>query len=412
LGVRSSIQTASYSLGGPATGGSGTSIVIDPGNTNTPPNLSTNQLIFSRDGTVFYGRRSAANLGTIWAINLDGSGDTYVTSGVRPRVTADGRWLAFLRDGSPFGNQGNVWIRDLQSGVEQRLFTNPGYITGYDWETNGTALVMDYACGIWDLNTNGSLSALLSADCFDQAPARNLIDGRLAFHNLNPNSRIAGLYLASTAGSGRQRIVSTVPGASWPAWAPDGGELIFCDSNTTNADRGKNLWIVNSDGSGLRQISGFTDTTNGFPHGAIWSPDDSTLVSAGTIFGTNGLWLIPLTPNHEECDGAPILLPTSPGDAIDFAGSIVVAPPATRVAEQSPEFFIRQDANAVVVYWSTNYLGFTLQSANSVTGSGWTTISSPISVAGAFNEYAESFATLQSQKFFRLAYTGTTNGPP
>ncbi len=80
------------------------------------------------------------------------------------------------------------------------------------------------------------------------------------------------------------------------------------------------------------------------------------LVAAGTIFGTNGLWLIPLTPDLMDCDGPPILLPTTPGDAIDFAGSIVVAPPTSQIiSTQAPGLFIRQTPDAVVVYWSTNY---------------------------------------------------------
>ncbi len=412
FGTRSGLQTARYSLASPATSGSGTPVVIDPTNTNTPPVFSTNQLILSQDGTIFYGRRSAADLGTIWAINLDGSGDTYVTTGARPRVTADGRWLAFLREGTPFGNQGNVWLRDLQSGTESRLFANSNYITGYDWETNETALLLDYACGIWDLNTNGSLSALLNADCFDEAPVRNPADGRVAFHNLNPNGALAGLYMANADGSGRQRIVSTVPGASWPAWSPDGADLVFADGNNTNANAGKNLWLVHPDGSGLLQISGFTDTTNGFPHGALWSPDDSTLVSAGTIFGTNGLWLIPLTPDHAECDGAPILLPTTPGDAIDFAGSIVVAPSTTPVVTEPLGLFIREDASAVVVYWSTNFAGFTLQSADNLPAPAWNPVAGPYYLLGGYYQHAEPKAGLQFQKYFRLAYSGVTMVSP
>jgi hypothetical protein len=407
-GVRSSLQSASYSLGSTPAVGSNTVFAVAPGSTNTPPVLSTNQLILSRNGTVFYGRRSAANVGTIWAINLDGSGDTYITTGARPRVTANGRWLAFLREGNPFGDQGNVWLRDLQSGIERRLLVNLDEITGYDWETNETALLMDYACGIRDLHTNGIVNAVINSDCYDQAPVRNPLDGRIAFHNLNPDSSIAGLYVAAADGSARQRILTSVPGASWPAWSPDGDDLVFADSNNTSEDAGVNLWLVYPDGTGLLQISGFTDGTNGFPHGAIWSPDDSTLVAAGTIFGTNGLWLIPLTPDHTECDGEPVRLPTSPGDAIDFAGSIVVAPaPGSLLATTpAPGLFIRQTPDAVVIYWSTNFAGFVLESAAGLTPEAWTPISAPYFLVGQYFEYWESRNSLSAQKFFRLLTPG------
>jgi hypothetical protein len=407
-GVRSSLQTASYSLGSPSATGSNTVFAVAPGSTNTPPRLSTNQLILSQNGTVFYGRRSAANVGTIWAINLDGSGDTYITTGARPRVTADGRWLAFLREGNPFDNQGNVWLRDLKSGTERRLLVNLDKIIGYDWEKNEAALLMDYACGLRDLHTNGIVNAVINSDCYDEAPVRNPVDGQIAFHNLNPDGSIAGLYATAADGSGRQRILSTVPGASWPAWSPDGGDLVFADGNDTGENSGKNLWLVYPDGSGLLQISGFTDATNGFPHGAIWSPDDATLVAAGMIFGTNGLWLIPLTPDHTECDGEPVRLPTSPGDAIDFAGSIVVAPaPGTLLATTpTPGLFIRQTPDAVVIYWSTNFAGYMLESEASLSPGAWAPISGPYFLAGQYFEHWESRDNLSSQKYFRLLAPG------
>ncbi len=408
-GARSSIQFANYTFGNPTTTGTNTPVVIDPANTNTPPVFSTNQLFLSQNGTVFYGRRSASNVGTIWAIGLDGSGDTYITTGARPRVSADGRWLAFLREGNPFGSQGNVWIRDLQSGTETRVFTNPNYIACYDWETNDATLLMDYSCGIWDLGTNGSLTSFISADCNDDAPVRNYTDRRIAFHNLNSNTNIAGIYIANADGSGRQRIVSTVPGASWPSWSADGTAIVFSDNNNTNLDSGKNLWITDPAGTNLTQISGFSDyTTNGFPHGAIWSPDGSELIAAGTIFNTNGLWLIPLIPGLNECDGPPVLLPTSPGDPIDFAGSIVVAPapPSQFVTSPTAGLFIRQTPDAVVVYWSTNYAGYTLVSEFSPTAHSWTPINGPYYLANGYFEYWESLDALAPEKFFRLHLTG------
>lgn len=61
-----------------------------------------------------------------------------------------------------------------------------------------------------------------------------------------------------------------------------------------------------------------------------------------------------------------------------------------------------------MVYWSTNYVGFNLQSASPLPAAGWTTVAGPYYLAGGFYEYAESRAALQSQKYFRLAYTGVT----
>jgi hypothetical protein len=118
------------------------------------------------------------------------------------------------------------------------------------------------------------------------------------------------------------------------------------------------------------------------------------------------LWLIPLTPDYMECDGPPILLPTTPGDAIDFAGSIAVAPPASQIIGPAPGLFIRQTAEAVVVYWSTNYVGYTLESETNLPDRAWSPIAGPYYLNGVYLEYWEPRAGLSQQKFYRLHFTG------
>lgn len=412
--LRSQVQFAAYTLGNPVTAGTNQPIPTIPGNTNTVAVLSTNQLTISPDGTIFYGRVSTAGNYTIWAINLDGSSDTFVTKGARPRVSRDGRRLAFMRGGSPLVTQGNVYVRNLATGQETLLYSNTSYTIGYDWDLTNTNLIFDWSCWLWTIalgSSSGTILPLPSPDCFDDAPVVNPVNGSLAFQNLDPNAALDGLYVTSTNRTTKQRLSLNVPGASWPAWAPDGQWLAFVDGNSSNsafsADSGTNLWVVRGDGTELSQISGFGDGTNHFPHGAIWSPDDSTLVAAGTIFGTNGLWLIPLTPDFLDCDGPPIRLPTSPGDAIDFAGSIAVAPPAAQVVVNPPVgLFIRQTPDAVVVYWSTNYVGYALQASGGLPAT-WTPIAGPYFLDGSYFEYWESRANLPSARFFRPYLSGS-----
>ena len=410
---RSQIQLASYTVGNPNVAPP-LPVSPDPGNTNPPPALATNAIVLSENGTVFYGRASAANNYTIWAINLDGSGDTFVTSGARPRVSRDGRYLAFLRGGTPLVTQGGAYVRDLVTGQEALLYSNSNYTIGYDWDLTETNLVFDWNCWLWSIPIGGTsvLLPLPSPDCYDDAPAVNPVDGSLAFHNLNSNTNVSGLYVTSPGLTSKQRLNPGVPGASWPAWSPDGDWLAFADGNNANSafsgDGGTNLWVVRSDGSDLNQITGFSDGINHFPHGAIWSPDEDALVGAATIFGTNGLWIIRLTPDFQYCDCPPIRLPTTPGDAIDFAGSIVVGPsPFSQiVVTQAPGLFIRQTPGSVVVYWTTNFVGFTLESETDLLARAWTPIAGPYYLGNGYFEYWEARAALSPEKFFRLHLTG------
>jgi hypothetical protein len=410
--TRSKILFATYALG---VSGVAPTLPVNPnpGSTNPPPVLPTNAVVLSQNGTVFYGRVSAANNFTIWAINLDGSGDTYITTGARPRVSRDGHKLAFLRGGSPLVTQGSVYVRDLQTSQESLLYTNSNYTIGYDWDLTGTNLVYDWNCWLWRQSLGGTASQLPlpTPDCYDDAPAVNPVDGRLAFQNLNANTAIRGLYVTSPGFTSKQRFDFGF-NVSWPAWSPDGQWLVFADGNSSasafTSDNGTNLWVTRSDGTSLNQISGFSDGINRFPHGAIWRPDGDALVGAGTIFGTNGLWIVPLTPALDDCDGPPIRLPTKPGDAIDFAGSVVVAsPPGSLVTStQAPGLFIRQTPDAVVIYWSTNFVGYALEAETNLLARAWTAVNGPYFLSGPYFEHWESRDSLLSQKYFRLRSPG------
>src|SRR5262249_28113176 len=162
---------------------------------------------------------------------------------------------------------------------------------------------------IMRLGTNGVHTNIITFDCYNDSPALSP-DGRIAFHNHNPDNGQdrAGLYVSGADGQSPQRIL-TLAGAGVPAsasWSRDGRPLSFGQANALTV----NLSTINADGSTLSQITGFGNLSNGFPSGALWAPADDSLVGAGTIFGTNGLWLLPLNASRTACVGSPIRLPT------------------------------------------------------------------------------------------------------
>ena len=410
--TRSRLQLASYSLGHDGQPVSTLNLTNGTSTTNPPtPPVVTNLVQLSSVGTLFYGRRSAANNYTIWAINLDGSDDGFVTTGARPRVSRDGHYLAFLRGGTPLVTQGNAWVRDLSTGQESLLYSNSNYTIGYDWDLTRTNLIFDWNCWLWRISlSSGGVASMLplpNPDCYDDVPVVNPVDGRIAFQNLNGNASISGLYVATPDATSKQRLNLGGTLASWPAWSPSGQWLAFADGNNVNtaftADGGTNLWVVHPDGTALSQITLFTDGVSGFPHGAIWSPSGTALVAAGNLFGANGLWIIPLNADLTDCVGFPILLPTRPGDAIDFAGSIIVAPPQPNPAN----LYIRGDTNSIIVYWSTNFTGYILESKTNLSASlTWQTVGGPYLLGGINFEYHEPLASLQPAKMFRLHFVG------
>ena len=93
-----------------------------------------------------------------------------------------------------------------------------------------------------------------------------LTSGTIAFgHTPEPGKEwLVDLYVARPDGSG-VRLVTALPGADmWPDLSPDGRQLVF--TRKTVSDFG--IWIVNVDGTGLRQLP-----TGGQAAYARWSPD-------------------------------------------------------------------------------------------------------------------------------------------
>lgn len=346
---------------------------------------------------------------SIWAINLDGTGEMFITEGARPRVSRDGRWLAFLREGGVVTTQGNLWLRNLATGAETRFFTNTVAIVGFDW--NGTnELVFDNNCVLLRQEFNGAATQLpvaLTPQCLNGAPVINPVDGRLAFQNLSPNG--AGVYLAPPDWAFRNQVTEpTTLRLRWPAWSPDGTRLAMADrTSSAFINTGVNLWTAAGDGSNLHQITVLTEPAGGFPHGVVWTPDGGALVGAGRLGGTNGLWVVTLTADGTACAGPPRLLPTTAGSEIDFAGSILSAASSAAVKYANLGLFIRRDPAVLAVYWSTNYDGFTLEAASELPGGlSWSAVTGPYFRAGPYFEYRESRAALAARKYFRLHYPG------
>lgn len=404
-GAPSRLLTASYSFANSTTPATTLNLTNGFAVTNSPASPGNGgNVLLSAGGTVFYGRKNSSG-GAIWAINLDGSGDTYVTTGVRPRVSHDGRYLAFMRGTNVFSpGGGDIWLRDLSTGMEQKFFTNNLQIVGYDWDSASPPnLILDYGCNFWKapLSNNAAIFPLTNS-CYFAAPAVNPANGSLAFFDVNNGG---GIRTVAASGGVSAHLGTTIYGSRWPAWSPDGTRLAFCYLNNLSASNGlADLYTINADGSALAQISAFTNVNDGFLYGSIWTPAGNGLVGAGSIYGTNGLWLIPLTSDGQHCDCPAKLLPTTAGDPIDFAGSVISAPAAT-IAK--PGLFIRSDENAIVVYWSTNFQGFSLQATASLNPNiSWNAIAGPYFQNGGYYEYHEAKTTLAATKFFRLAYPG------
>ena len=135
------------------------------------------------------------------------------------------------------------------------------------------------------------------------------------------------IYVISASGGNAVNLTNSglippYPSAFHPAWSPDGAQIAFARSTSTSTE----IYVVNSDGSGLRRLTYGIALNVGHP---AWSPDSARIAFDCEV--ENGNWDI-CTMNR---DGSGVVrLTTAPG----ADSNPVWSPDGNRMAFSSDQF--------------------------------------------------------------------------
>jgi hypothetical protein len=129
-----------------------------------------------------------------------------------------------------------------------------------------------------------------------------------------------GIWVMNSDASGLTKVVGHSDFDGSPAWSPDGGKLAFRSENPGPYGPYGRIYVVNVDGTGLRQLTPETATYT-FDDGPTWSPDGTQLAFSrnGRLFVINadgtGLMALPSGGEYPAWspDGAHIAYGTSGG---------------------------------------------------------------------------------------------------
>jgi len=140
-----------------------------------------------------------------------------------------------------------------------------------------------------------------SAATFTVAPATVTFQSSRALDGsdaANTNS-VSNVWVVNPDGTGTAaltKLTSTFASTFNPVWSADGSKIVFSSgraldgTNADNTNGTRNVWVVNSDGSGASHLTGITanGTSNDFP---LWSPDGSKIIfqSARKLDGSDNL---------------------------------------------------------------------------------------------------------------------------
>lgn len=252
---------------------------------------------------------------------LDGTQDIKVADGWNPHFSPDGKFLAYQRGGThPSGTGDDLYVFDLGTVSEKKLTSNGDYIVSTNWTPDGQNLIFDVSCSIYRIKRDGTgAAALRNGNCYDDAPAVNPIDGRIAFHN----TITGGLWLMNSGGGSAAAIPNTQVGDMASAWSPDGVWISFLRGDKNNTTRGV-LYKIHPDGSGLTRLtpmnfdlnSTYAEATSG------WTLDSKFIVADIVQAGSASVQLI-----DAGGSGAMASIPIAAPDKVDFVGNIVSSTP-------------------------------------------------------------------------------------
>jgi dipeptidyl aminopeptidase/acylaminoacyl peptidase len=238
----------------------------------------------------------------LWKVPVSGDGGaTQLTFGWRddaPRISPDGRWVAFLRttrdrsgsraggDKGDFDGKPQLCVLPLDGGEPRRLTDHPLGAGAPRWSPDSTRLL--YATRVPEAGRYGT-----GRDTYgdplpaDAEPPRRLTRLLYRLDDLGfLADRPQHLFITSLDGASTQ-VTDGPFDHGEPDWSPDGDWVTFTAArhDTSGDDIATDVWVARPDGSELRAL---TDTTfaAGQPR---FTPDGSAVVFVGCTVGADRL---------------------------------------------------------------------------------------------------------------------------
>jgi dipeptidyl aminopeptidase/acylaminoacyl peptidase len=109
----------------------------------------------------------------------------------------------------------------------------------------------------------------------DLSPDKSKVVYSVSFFDIEENKSISDLYIVNVDGSDNTRITHTAVNESNPTWRPDGKKIGF----VSNEGGSRQLWEMNPDGSGRKQISNIPGGINAFKY----APDQSKILYTANV---------------------------------------------------------------------------------------------------------------------------------
>ena len=257
----------------------------------------------------------------IYIMNSDGSEQTRLTHTLghenHPVWSPDGSKIAFTSSSDQPGERA-VFIMDPDGSHKKQLVGSIDSLSGFSWSPDGTKLVyvsvardpIDADISVINLDGSGNKNLTRGFHRQEMMPSWSTDGTKIYYREFVTNDQ----YLINPNGTGLLKLDSEITPPVWapdgldflftkdheiflqnfateqivqltnnknydfgPVWSPHGHEILFMSTRNQSVEQ---LFVMNRDGSNVRQISDFPDNKLSI-YKWMWSPDQTKIVFEG-----------------------------------------------------------------------------------------------------------------------------------
>jgi Tol biopolymer transport system component len=157
----------------------------------------------------------------------DGGGLTRVTSSggleFLPAWSPDGTQIAFTH-AAPRGDPGDIWVKDLRTGVARQVTSGPEYDLQVSWSPDGTRLVFERTvrnvARLVRVRPDGRGLTVLTRGHFDADPTYAPTGSQIVFCSDRGRMFLPDLWLMGADGGNLHRLKNLPYASTTPDWQP------------------------------------------------------------------------------------------------------------------------------------------------------------------------------------------------